>query len=193
MSLRKRVHLQNCEAPVKPRSPAGEIWKRAHDFEPMMLRSGVKLESGGLRSRQREGRRPWLREVFFCPRLLRRDRPDYVGRVDSPWQDLRMPRCAASSTTLHRAEGSNLPGRGRCSQGWACPHSARQTRERTPPRPSLRACCPREPRPSASLQHTRTAHSRLRRAGRTGWPPAAVAGALRIPSHPQVSLATPPT
>ena len=58
---------------------------------------------------------------------------------------------APGSTMLHRAEGGNLRVRGLCSRGSTCPHSARQTRECTPPCPSRRAYCPREPLPSASL------------------------------------------
>ena len=67
-------------------------------------------------------------------------------------------RRAPGSMTLHRAEGGNLPVRGRCSRGLARPDSARRTRECTPPCPSRRAYCPREPLPSASLSTHATAH-----------------------------------
>ena len=102
-----------------------------------------------------------------------------------------MLRRAPGSTTLHRAEGENLRVRGLCSRGSRCPHSARQTRECTPPCPSRRAYCPREPLPSASLGTRSTAHSRLRRPVRSGWLLAAAAGALRMPPHPAGGLPSP--
>ena len=110
--------------------------------------------------------------------------PDSAGQVP----ELRR---APGSTTLHRAEGGNLPVRGRCSRGSTCPHSARQTRECTPPCPSLRAYCPREPLPSASLCTRSTAQSASGGPVRSGWLLAIAAGALRMPPHPAGGLPSP--